>query len=78
MPVWYYLGMTLAEYLSKNEIRRDEFAHRIGVSEVSVTRYANGRRTPRPESMRAIIEATNGAVTPNDFLPPVEQPEAAQ
>lgn len=70
MPVWYYPGMKLAEYLSENNIKRQDFARCVGVSEVAITRYSNGTRTPRPEMMRAIVDVTNGAVTPNDFLPP--------
>ncbi|MGH6847661.1 MAG: 3,4-dihydroxy-2-butanone-4-phosphate synthase, partial [Methylocella sp.] len=60
--------MKLDDWLKRNTISRHEFARQIGVSEVAVTRYANGTRSPRPNVMHAIIAATAGAVRPNDFL----------
>ena len=52
-----------------------EFARRIGVTNESVRRYAHGQRFPRPEIMRRIMAATDGAVGPNDFLDAVSAPK---
>jgi transcriptional regulator with XRE-family HTH domain len=64
--------MNLQAYLDRNDLSRADFAKQIGVSEVAVTRYIGGKRMPRPEVLSKIREATNGAVTPNDFLPEQE------
>jgi transcriptional regulator with XRE-family HTH domain len=61
--------MTLQQFLDQTNMSRAEFAKAIGVSEVAITRYIGGKRMPRPELLVKIVEATGGAVTPNDFLP---------
>lgn len=62
--------MTLAEYLTEKRLKPREFAQRIGVSAESIRLYLAGERHPRPRAMRAITEATDGAVTANDFFSP--------
>jgi DNA-binding transcriptional regulator YdaS (Cro superfamily) len=72
--------MKLIDYLNAHDIGFAEFARRIGgVSRMTVQRYANGARMPRPDAMVRIIAATDGAVTPNDFFPysPTKDAEAA-
>ena len=73
--------MKLASYLSEKKITTSDFATRIGLSEVSVTRYAAGTRIPRRQHMQAIAEATDSAVTANDFFDiearPAEQTASA-
>ena len=44
-----------------------ELAKRIGVTEVSLSRYEREERIPAREIMPKIVEATGGAVQPNDF-----------
>lgn len=61
--------MKLKSFLSQHRISRDAFAKMIGTSQVAVTRYVAGTRTPRPEVMVRIKEATGGAVTADDFMP---------
>ena len=41
----------------------------IGATQAAVSRYANGKRTPRPALLSKIVEVTKGRVTANDFLP---------
>lgn len=60
-------GMQLAAYLKTNEISDEDFGQRIGVTRQAVHRYKNGR-FPEKETLKMIVEATGGAVTPNDFL----------
>lgn len=59
-----------------------EFGRRIGCPQPTIWRYANDERIPEPEIMARIVEATGGAVTPNDFygieLPAQREPVAAQ
>lgn len=59
--------MRLKEYLDQTGVTRAEFARRIGVQHITVTRYLNGR-VPEPSVMEKIIETTDGEVTANDFF----------
>lgn len=59
--------MRLQDYLVETGITRAEFARRIGVKHISVTRYVEGR-VPESSVMGKIIEATEGKVTANDFF----------
>lgn len=61
-------GMNLASYLEQNNLTATVFAQRIGVAIATVTRAARGEIMPSPETMRRIIDATDGQVTPNDFF----------
>ncbi len=70
--------MKLAEYLTRQNLLPQAFAERIGVSGEAVRLWINGSRTPRPAQMQAILAATNGAVTPNDFLPERASPATAE
>ncbi len=60
--------MRLQDYLAETGMTRAEFARRIGVKHISVTRYVNEGRVPEPSVMEKIIEATEGKVTANDFF----------
>ncbi|GLK69210.1 helix-turn-helix domain-containing protein [Hansschlegelia plantiphila] len=60
--------MTLSGYLAKTGLSHSAFAALIGTSQAAVSRYVLGKRTPRPEHMARITEATGGQVTPNDFF----------
>ena len=60
--------MKLDRYRAENKITLAALAKEVGVSEVAMSRYERGERTPRPTIMRAITAATGGAVTPNDFI----------
>lgn len=60
--------MKLAEYLAKENIRPSQFAQRIGVPPSTVIRWVNGEREPRIAAMLTIESATEGAVTPADFI----------
>jgi hypothetical protein len=62
--------MTLADYLARNALSVDDFAHEVGINAVSVRRYMAGARLPRRKILQRIMEATSGAVTPNDFVQP--------
>lgn len=60
--------MTLREWLAEHHCAQKDFAARIERSEATVSRLANGTNRPDAETARRIYRATNGAVTPNDFL----------
>ncbi len=60
--------MRLAAYLELSGKGPAAFAAEINVSAKAVSHWIGGKRIPRPEQMQKIIDATKGAVTPNDFL----------
>jgi transcriptional regulator with XRE-family HTH domain len=60
--------MRLQDYLSEHGVTRAEFARRLGVKHISVTRYVSEGRVPEPSVMEKIIEVTDGKVTANDFF----------
>jgi 3,4-dihydroxy 2-butanone 4-phosphate synthase/GTP cyclohydrolase II len=61
--------MKLAEWLTRNGVKRADFARRIGVSPGAVTQICreDGGWVSRETAQRILAE-THGAVTPNDFL----------
>jgi len=61
--------MKISDWLEAQEISDSDLAERIGVSRQALYRYKAGHRTPRPSIIHRIREATNGAVTADDFLP---------
>ena len=67
--------MKLDAYLTENSISEQRFADLIGVSQQAVHRYRTGR-VPTSEVMQAIITATDGKVTADDFfeLPDTQAP----
>lgn len=68
LAVWQFPAMTLAEWLSLNDVRPSTLAERMGVPPSTVIRVLKRQREPGLDLMRKIAEATDGQVTPNDFL----------
>lgn len=62
--------MRLQDYLSQNAINLADFGRRVGRSSATISRLARGLNRPDWQTMNAIVEATGGAVQPNDFLAP--------
>ncbi|MBM3572586.1 MAG: helix-turn-helix domain-containing protein [Alphaproteobacteria bacterium] len=60
--------MKLKKYFIQEGITASQFATRIGRAVSTVTRLANGETVPEPETLAKIVEATGGAVQPNDFF----------
>lgn len=60
--------MKLADYLTHKKLGRSEFARLIGVSPTIVTQWCAGEAWPSADTAERIYRATDGAVTPNDFL----------
>lgn len=74
--------MQLRTYLADNKISPEAFAQRLTdrglpTSVHGVTKWLYGQRTPRPDALRAIHEATGGAVGANDFLGITETEDSA-
>lgn len=65
----------LAQWLQQNGIRRSDFAALVDVSPSYVTLLCSGSAVwPGRDVAARIREATNGAVTADDFLPQPAEP----
>jgi DNA-binding transcriptional regulator YdaS (Cro superfamily) len=61
--------MKLSDYILQKNMTVAAFAQLIGVTPKAVDHWIGGVRYPRPVQMQKIVEATAGAVMPNDFMP---------
>ena len=59
--------MKLKDWLSMNGFTQASFSEIIGVHESTIARICKGQ-WPERRTALAIMEATSGAVTPEDFL----------
>jgi 3,4-dihydroxy 2-butanone 4-phosphate synthase / GTP cyclohydrolase II len=66
--------MNLSQWLTRNKVKRVDFAARIGLSPGAVTQLCNNTAPwLARETAEIILRETRGAVTPNDFLGLVPQ-----
>lgn len=68
--------MQLAEWMEANGLDDGAMGARIGKSRVTVSRYRRKLETPASETIKLIVETTEGEVTANELLG-IEQPEDA-
>lgn len=59
--------MTLADYLTEQNLTLDAFGRRVGRSAATISRIARGLHRPDWETMDLIQRETDGRVTPNDY-----------
>lgn len=60
--------MTLSDYLRNSGLTHSAFAEKLGVSQVTVHRWATGKRFPDKETILRIEEATARKVKPADWF----------
>jgi transcriptional regulator with XRE-family HTH domain len=60
--------MILYDYLEETRETQSAFGARIGRDRSTVNRLVNGKVRPDWPTLLAILRATGGRVTPNDFL----------
>ena len=60
--------MTLQEYLTEKNLKPSTFAVSARITPSIVFRILSGERKPSLDTMRKIMAATDGLVTPNDYL----------
>jgi transcriptional regulator with XRE-family HTH domain len=58
----------LTRYREAQGLNRKQLAQRLGTTAATVSRIEAGIRYPSVKLMRQIMAATNGAITPNDFV----------
>lgn len=61
--------MKLDQFLTENKLTLAVFAATIGMSPSTISRIRREHTLPDWRTLELIKRATNGAVTPNDFLP---------
>ena len=66
----------LQQLLEKNDISQRELAKKVGVSEVTISRYMSGERNPRIEIARKIAEVFG--VTTDYLLGGADEKQAAE
>jgi transcriptional regulator with XRE-family HTH domain len=60
--------MTLREWATSQNLTQRDLAQRIGVHEITMSRWINGHAIPRRYQMAFIEQMTAGAVRPADFF----------
>ena len=60
--------MILEDYLKEFKITNNQFAKLTKLDKSAVTLLLQGKRFPRPETIKKIEIGTNGQVTANDFM----------
>lgn len=69
LPYGKIIAMKLAAYLEKRGVTPSRFASEAGLQPSTVIRILNGERpTPGIETLAKIMRASEGEVTPNDFV----------
>jgi len=69
--------MKLSEWLAQADETADAFAKRVGVSAPTISRLARGVNRPDWTTVRKIADATSGAVTAEDWMPPPDPASAS-
>lgn len=76
-----FASMTLDQFLTEKGISTPAFAKAIGMNASSLWRIRNGKVRPDWNTVEAIVTATGGSVSADDFLtsrePPLDRPFAA-
>ncbi len=60
--------MTLQEFLTEKSLKPSTFAKAAGIAPSTIIRILNGERKPSLATMQKIMAASEGMVTPNDYL----------
>ena len=61
--------MTLKEYFVENGIKQSWLAHKVGVSDSTMSGYVNGTITPSAMVIARIVKVTRNKVRPADLWP---------
>lgn len=64
----HHTDMTLDQYLTETGLTDVAFGKMIGRWPSNVARLKRGVTSPSPQTAEAIFKATNGTVTPTDFM----------
>ena len=63
-----YMGMTLDEYLVAEKITETVFAKKAKLTQAHINRLRKGLSWPQKDTLTRIMIASDGKITPNDFL----------
>lgn len=70
--------MLLDEYLRMNNISRAAFAKKVDLNVYQIGKLITGIRKPGKKTIKIIVKATKGKVTPEDLLEPSEKYQKTQ
>lgn len=68
-----YPCQALARWLERNGVSQREFALLIGVSQPAVWKWIHKGYCPSDNVIRMVTQLTDGAVTPGDWLAPMDR-----
>ena len=60
--------MKLADWISRNKVKRVHFARQVGVTPQTITGWCDGTFSISKDKANEVYVATNGDVTPNDLV----------
>lgn len=60
--------MKLVDWRHIKNITQHDFGQMLGVMNITVSRWERGTRIPAPNFQRKMLIATEGEVTPNDWI----------
>lgn len=63
--------MKLIDWLLAEKLTMAAFARKVGVSHSAVSRWCRSEMFPKEDRLVLIREATQGAVSAEDFMPPM-------
>lgn len=66
--------MTLTEWRKKHDLTMAQVADRLSITQPTISRIESGELWPGRPLAEKILELTDGAVTPNDFIKPAGEP----
>lgn len=69
--------MRLKDWMTSQNIGVPALAELVGATRQAVDGWARGRHIPRPDMMRRLVQATGGAVQPQDFYSDAPDSEVA-
>ena len=68
MPLGHVWPVKIRQYLDQAGLTLAEFAAQVAVSAAAMSRYARGKRMPRPDVVRRITAASGGRIQANDLF----------
>ena len=67
----------LKQYRTAKGLSQEDFAKSVGVQKAAISRIEQGKRVPSMGLVARIVEASDGELSANDFMPPAPEPAGA-
>jgi len=66
------MSHALAEFRTRKGLSKAAIAAKVGISRQSIHRIERGEQTPSLALVRRLVDATDGELRADDFMPPAE------